>query len=48
MSMRHSAHKKMSRVDTVGKTLNKLKDYLSRFWEYYKTSPALRKALVNT
>lgn len=34
-------------VDTARKTLNHLKDYLARFWQYYQTSPALQKALAN-
>lgn len=34
-------------VDTLGKTLNKLKAYLASFWGCYQTSPALQKALIN-
>jgi len=30
-----------------GKTLNRLKSYLSRFWEYYQTSPTFQKALAD-
>jgi hypothetical protein len=32
-------------VDTGGNSLNRLKDYLFRFWEYYQTSVSLQKAL---
>lgn len=32
-------------VDIVYKTSNQLKTYLSRFWDYYNTSPALQLAL---
>jgi len=28
-----------------GKTLNRLKTYLSEFWDYYQSSPKLQKAL---
>jgi hypothetical protein len=34
-------------VNTTGKTLNRLKTYLSSFWDYYQTSPVLQKALAN-
>jgi DNA invertase Pin-like site-specific DNA recombinase len=34
-------------VDTRRKTLNRLKDYLSRFWGYYNSSSSLQKALEN-
>jgi hypothetical protein len=34
-------------VDSDGKTSNRLKTYLSDFWEFYQTSPALQKALEN-
>lgn len=32
-------------VDNTGRTLNRLKEYLARFWEYYQSSPAIRRAL---
>ncbi len=32
-------------VDSSDNTLNQLKDYLSRFWEYYQTSTGLQKTL---
>ncbi len=32
-------------VDIAGKTLNRLNEYLVRFWEYYQSSPALQKTL---
>lgn len=32
-------------VDLSFKTLNHLKSYLSRFWEYYQSSPNLQEAL---
>ncbi len=32
-------------VDSGENTLNRLKDYLFRFWEYHQTSIALQKAL---
>ncbi len=35
-------------VDIAGKTLNQLKDYFSRFWEYYQSSPNIQKALADT
>ena len=34
-------------VDMVGKRLNRIQDYLSRFWEFYQTTPNLQKALEN-
>jgi hypothetical protein len=34
-------------VDIESKTSNRLKSYLSDFWEFYQTSPALQKALEN-
>lgn len=36
-----------SSVDPAIKTLNSLKTYLSRFWDYYQSSPSLQKALEN-
>jgi hypothetical protein len=33
-------------VDTYRNTSNRLKDYLSRFWHYYQTSPDLQKVLA--
>ncbi|MSR85323.1 hypothetical protein EXS71_02715 [Candidatus Uhrbacteria bacterium] len=32
-------------VDMSDNTLNRLKDYLSGFWQYYQSSPSLQKAL---
>jgi hypothetical protein len=32
-------------VDNTDNTLNRLKDYLSGFWQYYQSSPNLQKAL---
>ncbi len=32
-------------VEMGGETLNRLKEYLARFWEYYESSPGLQKAL---
>ena len=32
-------------VDSAYRTLNSMKSYLSRFWEYYQGSPQLQKAL---
>ena len=34
-------------VDSSYKTSNRLKSYLSRFWDYCQTSPALQSALAN-
>ncbi len=34
-------------VDTRRNLLNRLKDYLKRFWEYYESSPAMQKALIS-
>jgi len=34
-------------VDTDSKTSNRLKIYLSRFWDFYQTSPTLQKVLEN-
>src|SRR3990167_1342478 len=35
-------------VHSTYKTLNRLKTYLSRFWEYYQSTPSLQKALAST
>jgi hypothetical protein len=37
----------VAKVDIEGKISNHLKTYLSDFWEFYQTSPALQKALEN-
>ncbi len=34
-------------VDTSYNTSNRIKSYLSRFWEYYQTAPELQKAIEN-
>ena len=34
-------------MDMVGKRLNRMQDYLGRFWEFYQATPNLRKALKN-
>jgi len=34
-------------VDTQGNTLNRLKDYLSRFWVYYQSNKNLQNILEN-
>lgn len=36
-----------SYVDIAHKSLNPIKSYLSRFWLYYQSSPALQNALAN-
>jgi hypothetical protein len=35
-------------VECDGKTSNRLKAYLSRFWDFYQVSPGLQKVLENT
>jgi hypothetical protein len=32
-------------VDMASKRLNRVKDYLSRFWQYYQNNSYLQKAL---
>ena len=36
-----------SKVDTLSKTYNRLKDYLNRFWIYYSSSITLQNILAN-
>lgn len=33
-------------VDITGKTMNRLKDYLTQFWEYYQSSQNIQNALA--
>jgi len=32
-------------VDVLGERLNRVKDYLTKFWEFYQATPSLQKAL---
>ena len=38
---------KSCNVDMMSKRLNSLKTYLSRFWDYYQSSPVLQQSLSN-
>ena len=38
---------KKNKVDSLYNTLNRLKSYLSRFWDFYKSSPRLQEILSN-
>jgi|GEM_PF-5063470 len=38
---------KYNSVDIKDNTLNRLKDYLSRFWQYYQARPILQEIINN-